>query len=441
MNLYFDNNLIVEKDSNEFIIYSPFNHKWIKGNQFLKDFINLLLNLGSNIEIKKVKDIFNKQHTADISSEDLDKLIKTLVREELLFTSKEQFEQAKKKAKQAYQLPKNQELELVYLHLTLRCNFNCSYCYNKNIDAAKTELDASQWINIIENLKENHPTIKEIIFTGGEPLVRDDLEEIMQKIKSGEINYTLLTNGSLLKDRFTTLVPYFDNVIMSLDSLDEKINALNRSKKGFDNIVDTIRLFSEQAPDKLVVRTVVTKNNLFDVADFNKQLATEYGIETQNNWFLPVSRDEIDEVPGPEYFDIAIDKEAEYPINTSGTSIRRYRCGACSNIIAIDPSGDIYPCQSLLHDNFKITNILKDNWYQNLLTSDIREKFINLSINEIDKCKDCSYRYFCGGGCPAIAFKVYGNLDSHLDYFCDHLKKQAKHRLKSSNVEWQKAGK
>lgn len=49
-------------------------------------------------------------------------------------------------------------LKIVYIHLTLRCNFDCEYCYNKNLDKNIQELNTNQWISIINKLKDYEKT-------------------------------------------------------------------------------------------------------------------------------------------------------------------------------------------------------------------------------------------------------------------------------------------
>lgn len=50
--------------------------------------------------------------------------------------------------------------------------------------------------------------------------------------------------------------------------------------------------------------------------------------------------------------------------------------------------------------------------------------------NKIEECKDCLYKYICGGGCRAKAYCVYGQLDAYLKFECKYLKENCEHYLK-----------
>lgn len=434
MHLHYDKNMIIEKRTeDEFIIYSPCNHNWIRGNKFVCEVVKVILNNKGDINLQSIIDLFRKEYNQKLTTQDLEKLIQKLNEAELFFYTPNGLNKSRQKAVEKHQLSKQQPLKKVYLHPTLKCNFDCSYCYNQDILGQGEELTTEQWIDIIEGLKQNH-SLEKIVFTGGEPLIRDDLEEIIKKTTTETIKYVLLTNGSLLKERFDKLVPYLDKVVLSLDSFDLDVNILNRSQKGFEDILELIKLFSNYNPDKLVVRSVVTKNNYEDIKEFSTKLFKKYGIKSKNNWFIPNNKEEINKIPDcKHYFNVDQIKKRDPHIAIPGMKINR--CEAASTVIAVNPEGDIYPCQNLLREDFKITNILKDNWYQKLLASDIRKKFQGLSVDKIEKCKQCSYRYLCGGGCPADAYKVYGDITEPVEYFCDYLKKKAKSILKVADVD------
>lgn len=435
MQLYYDEDMVIESREDDFIIYSPSTHEWMQGNKFVKEAVEIILEDEGQVDFNKLIDFFKKEYNKDLKEEEIGDLLKKLIQTKLFFASEEKFNQAQQKAVEDSKTPKDHPLKAVYVHPTFKCNFDCTYCYNQNFETDIDELSTEQWIEVINELIEEHP-IERINFTGGEPLIRDDLGEILQATKTDDVSFALLTNGSLLKEKFSEVVPHLDKIIMSLDSFDLDINALNRSAEGFDDIIETIELFSEQAPDKLEVRAVITKNNCEDVDEFNEHLEQEYGIETRNVWFIPNNKEEIEKVPGLEHY-FNIDDHRDYPIYAPAMKVNR--CDACVTVIALDPKGDVYPCQTLLYDEFKMTNILKDNWHQELFTSDVREKFRNLVVDEIEECSDCSYRYICGGGCPAIAYDVYGSLDSYIEYFCSYMKKGARNILKVADIDFEES--
>ncbi len=90
------------------------------------------------------------------------------------------------------------------LELTSQCNFNCPYCYcvwNENRDYGSEELITDEWCKLLSEYIERG--VKDITFTGGEVLLRSDLFEIIDYIKSisNEISISIFTNASLLTQK------------------------------------------------------------------------------------------------------------------------------------------------------------------------------------------------------------------------------------------------
>lgn len=97
----------------------------------------------------------------------------------------------------------NVNINTVYFHVTQRCNLNCTYCYNKkNLNLSK-ELDTKNIIKILNKLKKIN--VEVVNFTGGEPLLRNDIEEILKEAKKLKFNVCLLTNGTLLNKHISIL--------------------------------------------------------------------------------------------------------------------------------------------------------------------------------------------------------------------------------------------
>ena len=91
--------------------------------------------------------------------------------------------------------------------LTNRCNFNCRMCYVHNSDSNKfkeTELSAGQWIDIAKAAADSGMLF--LLLTGGEPLLRDDFEEIYENLTRLGLILSVNTNGSLLTGRNAALL-------------------------------------------------------------------------------------------------------------------------------------------------------------------------------------------------------------------------------------------
>lgn len=131
------------------------------------------------------------------------------------------------KKKKSYRIP-----ELLILDITHACNLACRICDIWKTSPAEKDMDISYVKKMLYEAKKLG--IKEISFSGGEPLLRKDIFEILNYARDLEIkNLGILTNGILIKEYIERLTPYLiDNTIspvISLDSLRPEIHNRVRS--------------------------------------------------------------------------------------------------------------------------------------------------------------------------------------------------------------------
>ncbi len=163
---------------------------------------------------------------------------------------------------------------LAYVYLTYRCNLHCIYCDDgkgtsypdKTVDY---ELGADDWLRVFKILRRETDGI---IFTGGEPLVRDDLEYILAGTKKlGYRKVVLLTNGLTL-ERSREALKHIDILMISLDTMDfAKADYLmggtpGAARKIFDNIIMAHDL-SAKLGFKLYFNVCIRPENVNDVHD------------------------------------------------------------------------------------------------------------------------------------------------------------------------------
>jgi cyclic pyranopterin phosphate synthase len=114
------------------------------------------------------------------------------------------------------------------ISVTDRCNFRCVYCMPKEIFGKDYQFLPRAEILTFEEIERLVRIfvslgVRKIRLTGGEPLVRRDLERLVEKLaKIGDLDLTLTTNGSLLAQKARTLADAgLRRVTVSLDSLDD----------------------------------------------------------------------------------------------------------------------------------------------------------------------------------------------------------------------------
>lgn len=87
------------------------------------------------------------------------------------------------------------------LEVTARCNYACPFCYgvwHERAELAGPELGTAEWGAILEECARRG--VKEVQFTGGEPLLRDDLDELIDRARAAGLKTAVYTNASLLDE-------------------------------------------------------------------------------------------------------------------------------------------------------------------------------------------------------------------------------------------------
>jgi MoaA/NifB/PqqE/SkfB family radical SAM enzyme len=143
------------------------------------------------------------------------------------------------------------------------------------------------------------------VYSGGEPLIRKDLPEICKLASHIEVRQSLLTNGLLLVKRSSEIIPFLDEVIVSLDGPDANTHNAIRGLDCFDQIVRGIEgLTRTSRAPSVSVRYVVQRKNFRKVNEM-VGFARELGVSkvsflTADVRSLAFHRDQVGPVASPE---------------------------------------------------------------------------------------------------------------------------------------------
>lgn len=173
----------------------------------------------------------------------------------------------------------------VCLFLTLKCNQNCRYCHRfLGIDEVSFEDNK----RIINKIAEDG--IKNMTFTGGEPLLYPNIIELVKLAKEKGLKVKLITNGSVLANnpKMREIYNYLDSITFSIDSCDNEINEkLGRSYKHAENIKTVLESLKGKELN-VNINTVVSRVNIEKLEELG-QFLREYKI---NAWrifkFIPL---------------------------------------------------------------------------------------------------------------------------------------------------------
>jgi len=348
----------------------------------------------------------------------------------------------------------------LFWETTIKCNLACAHCRRLESDeAAVRDLTAAQAKDLIEQLAELGKTqsmMPVLVFSGGEPLCRKDLFELVGQARSLGIVPALATNGTLIDVKAAEKIrdSGIARVAVSLDGATAEVhNKLRQMEGSFEKAIEGIgHLRDRKVPFQINV--TLTKHNAWQLEDIY-ELAKSLGAVAVHIFMLvPVGCGqalaetdmlspqqyeqklvEICKLDGRSSFANATEDSGELQIKvTCGPHYERVirqkqlpienrkssrGCLAGLGILFVGHQGDVFPCGYL---PVNCGNILKDKlsdiWYNNEDLARMRDS------NKLEgKCGICGYRQVCGG-CRARAYAATGNYMAE-EPFCAYIPPEA----------------
>lgn len=348
----------------------------------------------------------------------------------------------------------------VFIYPTMQCNLNCKMCYSgayRDGSRAKLEdLSLDEYKRIIKELYTKGVRIYDV--SGGEPLLRSDLFEILNEIKSYEDTVIyVVSNGTLISKYYEKLMKHIsliDRLYISLDSyIEENHNAIRGNNNAFRNTVKGIKMLTSAGIENLGINSVIMSSNyaelngildmaadigaryinllrLIDVADkenlINENLTIDTFKETLrhiNTWIKKKLDENFDKqfditlvLPGYVMFELS--KERKEIVKNDYIRVECQfdplkGCLAFNKSIVMTGKGSLTGCTGMVQfEEFHIGDIsddyetLKENWHkQSQLLKEREEK-----LKQEEPCKLCKYWKICKGGCPASAYRYYNTI-------------------------------
>lgn len=329
----------------------------------------------------------------------------------------------------------------LYFHPTFRCNQQCIYCYNKKErkESTSAELTTKEWFDVFDQAKEFG--IGSVVFTGGEPLLRDDVFELAHYANNLGMSSQLLTNARLIdENNIDEIMNSFGSVGFSLDSHIEEKNDSLRGKGAYEATIKAMKMLKKNGRT-FHAKAVITKHNVWDLPGLVQFYLDEFDSGSiVPNLYIPPSRDMLDLLPELEDYMQASSKANEVVerhygddkisvLRFHGIPDRQFQCGAAAGEISIAPDGSVYPCQALQKSEFNAGNVREMSLKEIYYNSAILKKVRNCTVDNIETCRDCDVKYLCGGGCRSLAYNLYGKIDCYNAYSCEYLKTLAQGTL------------
>jgi PqqA peptide cyclase len=309
--------------------------------------------------------------------------------------------------------------------LTYRCPLHCPYCSNpSDLAAHGNEIDADTWIRVFHEAEELG--VVQLNLTGGEPLLRDDLELLVEEARKLDLYTNLITSGiPLTFERLSRLRALgLDSVQISIQSSRQSVSDRIAGTSSFSRKLDAMR-WATSLELPLTLNVVLHRENISEIEEFidlaerisadRLELAnTQYlGWALKNRVALLPTRAQIEQARTVaaaakarlrgqmEVLFVTPDYYTEYPKSCMDGWGRRF--------IVVNPEGLALPCH-LAHTipGLRFEHVtqhpLMDIWHHSSGFNRFRgDEWLS------DPCRTCERRAIDFGGCRCQAFHLIGD--------------------------------
>lgn len=309
--------------------------------------------------------------------------------------------------------------------LTYRCNLRCAFCYascgcrmpagGHRADSSSGEMTTRDVIRVLEIIRRD-ARVPSVSFTGGEPTLRPDLEELVAAAVARGLRVNLITNAALLAgadrahrlraaglhsaqvslegpgpqvhERLTGVPGSFDRTLDGLKALRQAgvhvhtNTTLNSANE--ESIEAIIRLIADLGLERLSMNLIIPAGSasvldlqvrytrVGDLVERARAEAWRQGIEF--HWYSPT--------PLCLY-------------NPLAAGLGNKSCAACDGLLSVSPSGDVLPCSSYPEP---VGNLLQVPFRE--IWKSARAEFFRQKEFVPRECRGCGDLNVCAGACP-----------------------------------------
>ena len=345
--------------------------------------------------------------------------------------------------------------DTVIFSITGRCNYKCLHC-SVNSGKESYEMSFEKIEGVLSEIKKCG--LDNIVLIGGEPLVRNDLFEIIEKIISfGMTVSSIYTNGSLITDAFLdrlesyVIKPMFQ---MSFDGVGyhDKMRGVKGAEKRFFKTLkllrsrdysvhcymsmtaesisalrDTINVFASSGVSSFTVYPPLECGRWKDA---DKNIRADFSVIMDE--YIKLSEEYIssDKSMNLELYRIIYIRgyDHKYKLIPKSSVIKgNFDIPVCRTFgreLNISPEGYLSPCYALMESDF-VKNNMPDIFHTPLEKAISDSEFTHCMGKKVfdimkddPKCKICVYKNECGGGCRSSALLSGDGFFSHDPVMC-----------------------
>ena len=312
--------------------------------------------------------------------------------------------------------------------VTEACNLRCKHCHATSDQASPDELTTKEGMKFISELSRLR-NFQMLVFSGGEPLMRPDIDELLLFSKKKGLITVIASNGTLIDAKRVLELKKLGvkGIALSLDSTEPSIhNEIRRNSNAFNLVLKAIEE-CKKAGIVVQINFTAMKDNLDsleNIVDFcnkmqvdillcyqlicigrgssinasaltpeeNRQLVSKLRCLQKNSITI------IEPVACPQYWPHLIKRDS----TTDNNLIVKHPFHGCSagwGLLYLKPNGDLWPCPFVPVSGGNIRqNSLEEIYNNSKVFAELKDKG-----RLKGKCSDCSNRHICGG-CRGKAF-------------------------------------
>lgn len=330
------------------------------------------------------------------------------------------------------------QLNYILWECTLRCNLNCRHCGSDcKQDTAVEDMPLNDFLKALDEVRPIiDPNKTMIVLTGGEAMLRKDINEIGEALYNRGFPWGVVSNGMAWNpEKLKELLNAgMRSATISLDGLEASHNWLRGHKSGYQKALNAIKLLASLETFRYDVVTCVNQKNISELEELKSLLINTGVKEWRIFTIFPIGRAKDDALLklAPKQFKTLFDfikqtrKEGKIKLNYGCEGflgnyegdVRNnfFFCRAGINIASVLVDGSISACPNL-RENFIQGNIYNDNFadvWQNKY-----HVYRDRSWTKTGECASCEQFKYCEGNGMHLRNEKTGEL-----LFChlNHLK-------------------
>ncbi len=310
------------------------------------------------------------------------------------------------------------ELNYLFWECTTRCHFHCRHCGSDcSVQSREKDMPLEDFLGVLDTIpKPRQPRDFSIVLTGGEPLLRPDIETVGREISRRGFGWGMVSNGWFYDEAMhgRLMSAGMGALTVSLDGMEESHDWMRGRPGSFQRAVRAIGLFAKEPRLNADAVTCVNRRNLKELPDIY-ELLSNLGLKQWRLFtIIPIGRAATDpemHLTDEEFVSLMefirkkredggtmkVTFSCEGYLGRYEEKVRdtRYFCRAGINIASVLIDGRICGCPNIDRDRFSQGNIYQDNFYQ--VWEERFGDFRDRSWARTGRCADCKVWRNCLG--------------------------------------------